>query len=137
GVVVTPTVEDAIIRFRASSYSLPASRPKLTITYTAATAPTITSAAPTATGTVGIAYAFQVMASAAATATTTFDATGLPALGLTLSPAGLISGTPNAPGTISGTLRARNGTAPDAAQPFTIVINPAPSAPAITSPLTA
>lgn len=86
--------------------------------------PTITSVAPTPTGTVGVPYRF--LCTATGTAPIAFTAQGLPA-GLTLDAAGQISGTPTTPGTFDGTLSARNGTAPDATQPFSIVIVAVPT----------
>ncbi|MFO1489526.1 MAG: putative Ig domain-containing protein [Kiritimatiellia bacterium] len=50
--------------------------------------------------------------------------------GLSMSPGGVISGTPTTTGTFTGTITAANGTTPDATQAFSIVIT---QAPAITS----
>ena len=50
--------------------------------------------------------------------------------GLTLSSAGLLSGTPTQSGSFPVTLTATNGTLPNATQAFTVVVN---AAPAITS----
>ncbi len=50
--------------------------------------------------------------------------------GLTLSAAGLLSGTPTQSGSFPVTLTATNGTLPNATQAFTVVVN---AAPAITS----
>lgn len=47
--------------------------------------------------------------------------------GLTLSPTGLISGTPTQLGTFTGEIKAHNGIAPDATQDFAIVISQATS----------
>jgi hypothetical protein len=88
-------------------------------------APTITSAAPPATGTVGTAYNFTVTATG--TPAPTFTAPGLPT-GLTISTAGVISGTPSAAGTFPGTITAANGTLPNATQAFSIVISDVPPA---------
>ena len=87
-------------------------------------APTITSAAPTGTATVGVPYSFTCAASGAAPIT--FTAPGLPT-GLSMSTAGAISGTPTAAGTFSGTITAANGTAPNATQPFSIVVDVVPA----------
>ena len=80
--------------------------------------PTITNGPPPG-GTVGVAYNFSY----ASTGFPTFSvsAGALPP-GLSLSPAGVISGTPTVPGTFSGTVRATNGSPPDATQNFTINI---------------
>jgi len=56
--------------------------------------------------------------------------TGSLPTGLTLSPAGLLSGTPTQSGSFPVTLTAANGTLPNATQSFTVVVN---EPPAITS----
>ncbi len=87
-------------------------------------APIITSAAPTAIGTVGTAYSFSVVATGSAPITFSVGTGSLPP-GLTVnSVTGLISGTPTASGTFTGTIVAGNGTLPDASQAFSIVIGP-------------
>lgn len=92
-------------------------------------APAITSTAPT-TATVGTVY------------THTIAATGnpVPALSVSGNPAWLIlsgntlSGTPTAAGATGAiTVTAHNGVSPNASQTFSITVNPAPVAPAITS----
>lgn len=83
--------------------------------------PTITNGPPPG-GTVGVAYNFSYTSTGFPTFSLTAGA--LPA-GLSLSSAGVISGTPSVPGTFSGTVRATNGTAPDATQNFTIIISAA------------
>ncbi|MBI4740316.1 MAG: putative Ig domain-containing protein [Betaproteobacteria bacterium] len=55
-----------------------------------------------------------------------FSAIGLPP-GLLMSSSGLIRGTPTLAGTYSGIVTASNGTAPDATQSFTIVIQAKPA----------
>lgn len=88
-------------------------------------APTITSAvAPS--GIVGTRYSFAL----AATGTAPIiyrRATGTLPPGLALSAAGVISGTPTASGTYTGTITASNGTAPDATYSFSIVVAAAPA----------
>jgi hypothetical protein len=86
-------------------------------------APTITSAAPTSTGTVGVPYNYTCTATG--TTPITFSAPGLPT-GLTMSSAGVISGTPTAAGTFNGTITAANGTLPNATQGFSIAISVVP-----------
>ncbi len=90
----------------------------------ATVAPTITSAAPTGTGKVSVPYNFTCTATG--TAPITFTAPGLPT-GLTISSAGVISGTPTAGGTFNGTITAANGTLPNATQPFSIVVSVVPA----------
>ena len=82
--------------------------------------PTITNGPPP-NGTVGVAYSFTYTA----TNSPTFSATGLPP-GLTLSAAGILSGTPTTTGTYPVTVTATNGTAPNATQTFSIIIAPPP-----------
>jgi large repetitive protein len=91
-----------------------------------AATPVISSPA-TATGTVGVAFpAYQVTASQNPTS---FGTSALPA-GLTVSPAGLITGTPQTAGQSTVTISATNSTGTGTAQ-LTITINPpAPQPPA-------
>jgi hypothetical protein len=72
---------------------------------------------------VGVAYSFSCTATG--TVPITFAAAGLPT-GLTISPAGVISGRPTLPGTFPGTITASNGTPPNATQAFSIVIGAVP-----------
>ncbi|MBI4740001.1 MAG: DUF1566 domain-containing protein [Betaproteobacteria bacterium] len=89
----------------------------------AATPPAMPAITPPA-GRVGDAYG--VAYTATGSPPISFSATNLPP-GLTMSSSGVISGTPTLAGTYTGTVTASNGTAPNAAQSFTIVIlaNPA------------
>jgi uncharacterized repeat protein (TIGR03803 family) len=92
-------------------------------------APVISSAA-TATGQVGAAFSYQIVAS---NSPTSFAATGLPA-GLTVDPvAGLISGTPTAPGVSTVTLSAANAGGTGTAT-LTLTVNPSIPVINITSP---
>jgi hypothetical protein len=84
-------------------------------------APTITSSAPTA-GSVGTAYTYTLNATGTAPITFSVTSGALPN-GLSLSSAGVISGTPTAAGTYTGVITASNGTAPDATQSFSITIS--------------
>ena len=72
---------------------------------------------------------FQVVMTGSPAPTVSVTAGVLP-MGLTLSPAGLLSGTPTQSGSFPVTLTATNGTLPNATQAFTVVVN---AAPAITS----
>ncbi len=94
-----------------------------------AVAPTITNGPPPA-GTVGVAYSFTYTS----TGSPTFSVTSgtLPA-GLTLTTAGVLSGTPtSSAGSFPITITAGNGTAPAATQAFTLVIaQPAPTVTAL------
>lgn len=75
----------------------------VTFTFTVIGALTITSGVPTATGTVGTAYPSFQFTATGGTTPYTWTATGLPA-GLTLSTAGLLSGTPTAGGSFNVTV---------------------------------
>ncbi len=97
----------------------------------ASVAPNITSAAP-GNGTQGTAYSHTYTATGTTPITYSVTAGALPT-GLSLSAAGVISGTPSATGTFTGTVTATNGTAPDATQNFSIDIAAASVAPNITS----
>ncbi|MEP7286235.1 MAG: putative Ig domain-containing protein [Chloroflexota bacterium] len=95
-------------------------------------APTITSAAP-AGGTVGVIYTHNYTATGTAPITFAVASGTLPT-GLTLNATtGVLSGTPTAAGTFTGSVSASNGTLPNATQNFSIIIAPAPVAPTITS----
>ncbi len=96
----------------------------------AGVAPTITSGAPPTTGTQGVAYNHTYTATGSATITYSVTAGALPT-GLTLSAAGVISGTPTTPGLFTGTVTAANTYTPDATQNFSITIAGVP--PTITS----
>ncbi|MBO1414952.1 RICIN domain-containing protein [Streptomyces sp. FH025] len=74
-------------------------------------------------GTVGKAASVQLSATDNAGRPLTFSATGLPA-GLTISPSGLISGTPTGAGVASTTVTASSGTA-SASTTFTWTVTPA------------
>ncbi len=89
------------------SYEAPATPPPpLTITN-----------GPPPNGTVGVAYSFAYTSTGSPTFSVT--AGSLPP-GLTLSAAGVISGTPTTAGAFTGTVRASNGTLPNATQAFSI-----------------
>jgi hypothetical protein len=98
-------------------------------TLTVGQAPAISSPA-SATFTVGTAGAFTVTATGFPAPT--FSEAGALPPGLTLSSAGVLSGTPAAGsgGTYAITITAQNGVAPNATQAFTLTVN---QAPAITS----
>ena len=116
----------------ASNGTAPNSQQNFSITIAPAlVAPTITSAAP-AGGIVGIAYSHTYTATGSPTITYTRTAGTLPP-GLTLTTAGVLSGTPTTAGTYTGTVTASNGVAPNSQQNFSITIAPAPVAPTITS----
>ena len=90
-------------------------------------APAITSAAPPG-GIVGTAYSSTYTATGTAPITYSVTAGTLPG-GLTLTGAGVLSGTPTTAGTFAGTVTAGNGTLPDATQAFSIVVTPAVKVP--------
>ena len=92
--------------------------------YTVAAAPNFTNGPPTTTASLGTAYNYTYTATY--TPATTFAlATGNLPPGITLTPAGFLSGTPTQPGTYSGTVSASNffGTV---SQSFSITVSGTP-----------
>lgn len=90
-------------------------------------APTITSAAPTQP-TVDAPYSFQVTASGNWPMTFSMTAGNLPS-GLSMSSAGLITGTPTDTNSATFTVTASNGIAPDDSATYTLAASTAPAAP--------
>ncbi|HEX8077424.1 MAG TPA: Ig-like domain repeat protein, partial [Chthoniobacterales bacterium] len=91
--------------------------------------PMFTNGPPPSPGLTGTAYNFTYTATGFPTPTFAVSSGALPH-NLTLSTAGVISGTPDIGGVYTGTVKAANGIAPDATQNFSITIN---QPPAITS----
>jgi|GEM_PF-495681 len=87
--------------------------------------PAFTNGPPPTTGTIGTAYSFTYTASGSPTPTFTVSAGALPT-GLSLSSAGVISGTPTVTGTFTGTVKATN-TAGNVTQDFSITVNQLPA----------
>ena len=106
----------------------------ITITTGAApAAPVFIAATPPATTTVGEDYAYTFAATGNPAPTFAVASGTLPA-GLTLSPAGVLSGTPTTAGRTTFTVTATNGVAPNAATaPIDITIESAPAAPVFTA----
>ena len=124
----TPTQSGSFpITITASNGVSPNATQSFTLTVTAP--PTITSAAST-TFTVGTAGTFTVTATGSPAPT--FTETGTLPTGVTLTSAGVLSGTPAAgqSGTYPIVITATNGVTPNATQDFTLTVN---QAPAITS----
>jgi hypothetical protein len=98
--------------------------------------PTLTAAGPPSTGTVGTAYpAYSFTATGAPAPTFAISSGALPA-GLTLSGAGLLSGTPTAAGSSAFTVTATNGVGADAVSgSLTLTIAAAPAPPSSTPPV--
>ena len=93
----------------------------VTITVSPAPAPPVfTAAAPPLTGTVGTVYPAYTFTATGIPAPT-FRATGLPT-GLSLSSAGVLSGTPSAAGSFTVVVTATNGQVPDANVTLTFVV---------------
>ncbi len=91
---------------------------------TIAQAIVFTSAAPPANGNLANTYSHTCTVIGTAPVTFTVSSGALPD-GLTLSPAGAISGTPTKIGTYTGKIQAHNGIAADVTQDFSILISPA------------
>ena len=126
----TPTTAGTFVAtLKLSNGTLPDALQVITIIIAAAspvlTAPTIINASFPPGGTVGIAYSFLTVATGSAPITFSIGSGGLPP-GVTINATtGVVSGTPNGSGTFSGTIVASNGTLPNSALPFNIVISPA------------
>lgn len=91
-------------------------------------APTI-SGAPAA-GTVGAAYSFDFAVTGTPVPTVSLESGDLPD-GVTLSPAGSLSGTPTAAGSYTFTVKAANGVNPDATLAATMIIDSAGTSPTL------
>jgi uncharacterized repeat protein (TIGR03803 family) len=113
----TPTLSS----WSVSYYTTGVSAWSATVTSTQGTVPTFTNGPPPATATVNTAYSFTYTASGSPTPTFSLTTGALPA-GLTLSSAGVISGTPTATGIFPGTVTASNGVGAAATQNFTITV---------------
>ena len=96
-------------------------------------APAITSTAPTGTSSSGNVYNFTFTATGYPAPTFSLTSGSLPP-GLTLSSAGVLSGTPTQVGTYSGTVTASNGVGTASTQSFTITIVDTPSTDTPTMP---
>ena len=127
----TPTtVETASFTIKASNGVAPDATQALSIAVIAApVAPAITTTSLPA-GTVGAAYSQTLQATG--TTPITWSATGLPT-GLSISAAGVISGTPTAAGTFSVVITANNGVSPNGTKTLSLAVAAAPAAPAITT----
>ena len=88
-----------------------------TVTVTPAPGPPVFTSVAATTFTVGVAGTYTITA----TNSPTFTSTALPA-GITLTPAGVLAGTPSTAGVFPITITA-TGTPPAATQPFTLTIN--------------
>jgi hypothetical protein len=94
-------------------------------TFTVEQVPSITNGPATATATVGTAYSFAYTFQGSPAPTfTLLPGSQLPP-GLSISASGVISGTPTAPGTFTGTVDAANGVAIDATQNYSITVGDA------------
>jgi hypothetical protein len=114
----------------ASNGVLPKATQNFSITIAAVTvAPLITSAAPPAAGTVGVAYSHTYTATGNPAPTFSVTAGALPT-NLVLDPVtGIVTGSPGAAGTFTGTVTASNGVLPNATQNFSITIADVPAVP--------
>src|SRR5262249_41527089 len=115
------------LTFTASNGVSPNATQTFTLTVTSAGfAPAFTDGPPPSPATAGTAYALTYTATGSPAPTFRLTAGAFPP-GLTLSTAGVLSGTPTAGGVFTGTVTASNGVAPDATQNFSITVNKAPA----------
>ena len=101
------------------------SKASVLFTLTVNPAPAITTASPLPSWTVGQPYSQTIIATGG-TGTLVFSDNGTLTNGLTISPAGLLSGTPAAAGTMTFSLRVTDSLGISTARPFTLTINPLP-----------
>ncbi|MGZ4799429.1 MAG: putative Ig domain-containing protein [Acidimicrobiia bacterium] len=102
----------------------------MTLPAAAATSPPGFTGTPPA-GTVGTPYSFAFTGITGSPAPT-FALSPTPVSGITISTAGVLSGTPTTAGSFPITVTASNGITPNAVKTFTLVINPASVAPNFT-----
>jgi len=111
----TPDLNSWSVSYYGNSFSAWSSL----VSSTQGTAPVITSDPPPATAAVGTAYNFTFQASGFPTPTFAVTSGGLPP-GLTLSPIGVISGTPTSPGSFTAIITATNSTGTVATETITM-----------------
>jgi hypothetical protein len=96
------------------------------------TPPAITSSGTLPNGTVGTTYV-KALTATGSTPMTWSIASGSLCSGMSLSPAGVVSGTPTTAGSYAFTVRASNGFPPDATQSVMVIVNPPSTPPSITT----
>ena len=120
----TVQVADSLMRTATKAFSLLVSPPTLTIT-----------SASLPAGTVGAAYSQNLAASGGTPPYSWSVVTGTLPGGLSLSSAGVLSGTPTTAGTSNFTVQVADNGAQTATKTFSIAINPAPLSITTSSPL--
>ena len=121
----TPTADGPFTgTVTASNGVSPAATQSVTITVNQA--PAITNGPPPATATAGTAYSFAFTATGYPAPTYSVSSGSLPP-GLSLSSAGVLSGTPSVGDVFSGTITASNIVSPPANQNFMITVDQAPT----------
>jgi Putative Ig domain/Bacterial Ig domain/Regulator of chromosome condensation (RCC1) repeat len=95
-------------------------------------APLFTASSPPLTGTVGSPYSYTFVASGVPSPVFAVESGSLPA-GVSLTSAGVLSGSPTAAGSSTFMVSATNSAGTVSAGPFTIVVSPAPVAPLFTA----
>jgi Putative Ig domain len=123
----TVQVADSLSQNATKAFSLTISAPTLSIT----------SSSPLAAGTVGTAYSQNLTASGGTPPFTWSVQSGTLPAGITLSTAGVLSGTPTSAGTSNFTVRVADSGSQIATKAFSITISPAPLLITTTSPLPA
>jgi len=125
GVLSGTTTADGVYVFVVSAHNSTSPDATQSFTLNIDAPPAITSANNT-TFTEGVAGSFSVTTTGTPTPTTTVTSGSLPG-GVTLSTAGLLSGTPAVNGVFSFVITAHNGVSPDDTQNFTLTIDQAPT----------
>ncbi|MCX7887833.1 MAG: chitobiase/beta-hexosaminidase C-terminal domain-containing protein, partial [Verrucomicrobiae bacterium] len=130
-------VDSCTVKAIAYKSKKPSSVASASFTIYKPVAPSITTGCPLPAGTVGVAYSVTLTASGGATPYTwSISAGALPA-GLSLSGGGVVSGTPTTAGTNSFTLKVTGADGLSSTKACSMVVDPAPTAPAAPSGLTA
>ncbi|SDP58912.1 Ig-like domain (group 3) [Pedococcus dokdonensis] len=119
-----PTGKQTVAVATAGGVTLPAVG---AFTYLSPEPPLFTAAGAPGTGTVGAPYSYTYTASGLPAPTFAVSSGSLPA-GLSLTSAGVLSGTPTSAGTASFTVTASNGVLPDASTDQAITVGPAAQA---------
>ena len=125
GVITGTPTESGIFPVSISATNSPGGTSSKTLTITVTGPPTITNGPPP-NYIVGTPYSFAYQTMSYPAATFSLASGNLPP-GLTLSPVGVISGTPTQSGSYPVTVAAKNGITPNATQSFTMTVGQPPT----------